>query len=476
MIVLGPLVLVVVAVLLYSRRRGAPAPRRSMAPGSTPPGRSRTPADRTDLERWTAAGLLSVEQAAAISAFEAARAEHEEAAVAPYPSRLPAVAEALGYLGGVLATVGLVLLVGRSWSDMATPARLVLSGGGALALAAGGVLVRAGTDVALTRLRQVMWLASTAAAALFAGVLANGGLGADSAEVITLAAASMVVLVSAVLWWGRALPLQHLTLFGGAVVAVGALAAVPGEAGAIGLSVWATGGALTVAGLRRRTPLHELTSLVGVVAMLVGSTITAGQWLGAGLLFAVATAVGLAAVATARRLPLAEVDQRIVGIPAVVALLQVVPRTLGHFAFEAGLLTGLAVWVGGAALLYLATQDEVRTPRTAEVVGGAGLVGGAALTGAQSQDFAPLFGLLTAVVLVALGALPGRIRLSVLGSLGLLINVLWGIGHFFPGEGRAPLLVLVAGAVVLVVAVLLTRSGRLGRELRPPPRHGLNPG
>jgi hypothetical protein len=244
----------------------------------------------------------------------------------------------------------------------------------------------------------------------------------------------------------------------------------------MGLSVWAAGGVLAVLGLRRWTPLHELTALLGVVAMLVGSTITSGVWLGPGLLFAVATAAGLAAVATTRRLPLTEVDERVVGIPAAVSLLQVVPRTLGHFAFEAGVITGLAVWLAGGVLLYLATRDELRTPLTAELLGGAGLIGGAALTGAQSQDFAPLFGLVTAVVLVALGALPGRIRLSVLGSLGLLINVLWGIGHFFPGEGRAPLLVLVAGALLLVLAVLLTRSGRLGRELRPPPRHGLNPG
>jgi hypothetical protein len=475
MMALGPLVLVVIAVLLYSRRHAAPAARRSAAPGTTRPDRGTTPADTTDLERWTAAGLLSVEQAAAIDAFETARIERE-AATEVAPPRLPAVAEALGYLGGVLATVGLVLLVGRSWSDLATPARLALSGGGALALAGGGALVHAGTDAALTRLRQVMWLASTAAAALFAGVLANGGFGADSAEVITLAAASMVALESAVLWWGRALPLQHLTLFGGTVVAIGALAAVLGGDGPLGLSVWAAGGALAVLGLRRRTPLHELTSLLGVVAMLVGSTITAGVWLGPGLLFAVATAAGLAAVATARRLPLTEVDQRVVGIPAAVSLLQVVPRTLGHFAFEAGVITGLAVWLAAGVLLYLATRDELRTPRTAEVLGGAGLIGGAALTGAQSQDFAPLFGLATAVALVALGALPGRIRLSVLGSLGLLINVLWEIGHFFPGEGRAPLLVLVAGALLLVLAVLLTRSGRLGRELRSPPRHGLNPG
>ncbi len=51
----------------------------------------------------------------------------------------------------------------------------------------------------------------------------------------------------------------------------------------------------------------------------------------------------------------------------------------------------------------------------------------------------------------------GQVLLSVFGSLGLLIDVPWTIGWFFPGEGRAPLLILVSGAVILAVAVALTR-------------------
>jgi hypothetical protein len=47
----------------------------------------------------------------------------------------------------------------------------------------------------------------------------------------------------------------------------------------------------------------------------------------------------------------------------------------------------------------------------------------------------------------------------------------WTISTFFPGEGRAPLLILVSGVVIVVVAVLLARQGdRLRTELtiRPP--------
>ncbi|CAB4813386.1 unannotated protein [freshwater metagenome] len=55
--------------------------------------------------------------------------------------------------------------------------------------------------------------------------------------------------------------------------------------------------------------------------------------------------------------------------------------------------------------------------------------------------------------------LPGRVLMSVAGSVGLLINVPWAISYYFPGEGRVPLLILVSGALVLAVAVLLARMG-----------------
>ncbi len=108
----------------------------------------------------------------------------------------------------------------------------------------------------------------------------------------------------------------------------------------------------------------------------------------------------------------------------------------------------------------------LRAPIVVEVIGGLALIGGAALTGAQWSNFAPLFGLATALTLLVIGMLPGRVVYSLIGSLGLLINVPWTISTFFPGEGRAPLLILVSGMLIVVVAVLLARQGdRLRTEL-----------
>jgi hypothetical protein len=100
------------------------------------------------------------------------------------------------------------------------------------------------------------------------------------------------------------------------------------------------------------------------------------------------------------------------------------------------------------------------------VAGGAAVLVGAALVGTQFTGFATIFGIVSAIGLIVLGAAPGRVVSSMLGSLGLLAFVPWAIVWFFPGEGRAPLALLVAGVLFLVVAVLLTRMrGRLRTEL-----------
>ena len=103
--------------------------------------------------------------------------------------------------------------------------------------------------------------------------------------------------------------------------------------------------------------------------------------------------------------------------------------------------------------IFRVDLEEARHP--VEIAGGLLIVAGAAVTAMQSEDFGTVFGLLTAVALLAVGTMPDRVLLSLAGSLGLLVNVPWSINHFFPGEGRAPLLILVSGVVIVAVAVLL---------------------
>jgi hypothetical protein len=431
-----------------------------------------------DLDRWVAAGLVAPEQAEAIRAFDRAAVVTAPAppagavpASARPPRRIPVIAEALGYLGGMLAVIGLGLVIGRSWSDLGTPVRLAISGGGALALLAGGSLVPEGAEPALTRLRWFLWLAASAATALFMGVVAIDGFGADgdqNPETVALPVAAVVALQSSLLWRNRDRPLQQVVFLGATAVTVGAAVAYVGGATVVGLSVWVAGAAFVVAGWRRRTVLPALTAAIGAAALVVGAGFVAVDAPAFGLPLEVATALSLLALGLVPRLAPTLGPQMPLTAIGALALLQALPSTLGYFARDAGAVTGLAVWLAGAGLLVVAARRLVRAPVATEVVAAAALLGGAALVGVQLHGPAPLFGIATAIGLLVLGTRPGQVLMSVAGSLGLLINVPWAIGWFFPGEGRVPLLILVAGGLILGIAVLLGRHGgdRFRREFR----------
>lgn len=459
------LLLAVVGLVVYAIARAGQRP-----PGEPAPARALV----EDLERWVAAGLLSRTEADAILAYERDLLARRRAARVreprePRERRVPVVAEALGYIGGVLATAGLVLLLARYWADIATAGRLALAGGVALALLVAGASVDERTDPAFARLRWILWAAATAAAGVFAGVLAADALHARAGDTVAFAVAVAVTLVSAPLWGGRVRPVQQLTFLGGLAVTVGTATAQIAGLGPVGLAVWLTGAAIVAVALDRVGTTPELTQAVGSVALVAGAAIMVGEWQSLGLVLGAVTALALLALGAVPGLVPTHAGVVVTTVIGGAAAAQALPPALGYFSQEAGGVTGLVTWAAGGALVLVAARRLVRAPLAGELIGAAALLVGAALTGAQWGRFAPIFGIATSVALIALGMLPGRVVHSLTGSLGLLVNVPWAIGTWFPGEGRAPLLVLVSGALILAVAVLLARSGgRLRRELRRP--------
>jgi hypothetical protein len=383
----------------------------------------------------------------------------------PTTRRTPAAAEALGYLGGILAAVGLTLAVAQWWSDMLTLTRLLVVGTAAAALTIVGFFIPERDDPALARLRWFLWLLATAAAGAFGAVLAIDAFDFASDAHVALMIAGFVLVLGGALWAWSDRPLQQLTTMTATAVVVGTLAGMAVNQVAAGIAVWVFGVGLVVAGLRAMTPLPRMTTVVGATTAVVGAFITLPEHLGAGLPFVVATGIAVMNLAVSPRLddiPL----QRVLAAVGVITLLQSVPPALVHFARDGAVATGLVVWAAGVGLIALGRRDIVRTPLIIAVTGGVLVVGGAALTGVQSVAFATTFGLVSAVALVAFGMLPGHVLLSVFGSVGLLVNVPWAIAHFFPGEGRVPLLITVSGVLIIAVAVLLARSGkRLRSEL-----------
>jgi hypothetical protein len=154
-------------------------------------------------------------------------------------------------------------------------------------------------------------------------------------------------------------------------------------------------------------------------------------------------------------------DRVVLPVIGAVGSAQALPMTIGYFAEHAAVATGLVVWSVAGGLVFVASRKLVRSPIATEIIGGVALVAGAAITGVQSVAFATLFGSATAAALIALGTQPGRVLLSLFGSLGLLVNVPWAIRHFFPAKSRAAAHPGVRAVIVLVAVWLARMSGRL---------------
>ncbi len=433
----------------------------SQAPTSIDRPARGNPALEASLAAWRSAGLIGADQADAIRAFEHAATIGRSASSAPATPRrrIPVVAEALGYLGGMLGVIGLVLLTARSWDDIGTTGRLLVTGGAMVALTVAGMMVPHRGEPALERLRGFVWAGATASGALAGGVFAKDVLDADWVPSMVLGAAVVATTLSLVLWWQHDRPVQQTTFLVGALVTMGTATAEFADPAVAGLMVWALGGIILAAGLMRRTTAPALTVAVGAAGAVVGAMITITDDQGSGLLFSLLTTGALVALAGSAHPVLSSADRVVLTVVGAMGTVQTLPQTIVWFGEEAGLLTGAVVFTTGVVLLLLAGKPIVATPLVAQLAGGALLVAGAAVTGMQSVAVATVIGLVVAVALLALGTLPDHAVLTIAGCIGLLVNVPWAISHFFPGEGRAPLLIAVSGVLIVLVAVWLAHQG-----------------
>jgi hypothetical protein len=208
------------------------------------------------------------------------------------------------------------------------------------------------------------------------------------------------------------------------------------------------------------------------MAVAVGSVIAVADDPGAGLLFVLSTGLALVVLALVPRLVDEVASIVVLAVVGGFVVLQSLPPTVGHFAEGAAVPTGVAVWAFGLGVVVVAIDRLTRAPIVLEVLGAVVMLAGCALTALDEPAVATLFGLVTSVALLGVAMLPGRVALSPVGALGLLVYVPWSIGWFFPGEGRVPLLISVAGVLIVGVAVLMARLGHrfgseLGRDRRP---------
>lgn len=428
-----------------------------------------SPSDK--WQEWVEAGLLTGDQVTAISAYERDRGSEHGQSMPARSAFSTTVPEAIGYLGGLLALGGLIALISRFWESVSAPGRLGMTGGAAIALGLAGALIAEDRAAAFTRLRAVLWTFSVVATGITVGIGMDEWVTSARTETVVLAVAVAVLIQAGAMWAGRPRPLQLIAFLAACPVVTGsAVAHIPGivgEGAGRGLTVWATGVFVLWLGLYRisvdrisvdRVSVVRLVWVViGAVAALVGAALVTSQYTNLGLLFTLVTALGIMSLAVVPGLVAGSGERLALGIVAGVVTFQTAPLTIGRYAADGGLVTGLVAWGVGGLILGAGVRKMLRLPRVFEVFGAVVMVIGAAVISVQFTAIAILLGLVTAVGLLVLGTFPDRVLASVTGSVGLLINVPWGISHFFPGEGRVPLLILVTGLLILGLAVLLAK-------------------
>lgn len=469
MIVLAALVLLVTLGVLVTRKlrvSGSASARRDSKRDRAAGGTTRTWVD-VALDRWLAAGLLDREQVDAIRVFETSRVPSKASRV---PSgRFSPMVEGLGYLGGVLGLVGVMMLVVHYWPDMNVGLRLVLTIGGSVIFLVAGGLVDEEADQAFMRLRWFLWTIGTATIGATGFVLADGVIEFEQDNRTVLAVALPVMVSGGVLWMRRVRPLQEIALWGGLAVSAGAVVADFAGIGWVGVSVAATGLVIATLGWREFVPVPPLTTGLGLLALIPAAGMAADDWRGGALIVSVTVFLMVMVVGAHPGSIRNRGTTVVTSVMGGVGLAQWVGPTIAHFSGEAGIVTGSIVGVVGVSLLVLVDREFVMGELIFGSVGGLALIGGVAITGTQSQSVATLAGLVVAVVLLVVGTSPGRVMASMLGLVSLLIYVPWSIGWFFPGEGRAPLLIAVSGLLIVGAAVIMARMGdRFRRELGGP--------
>lgn len=380
----------------------------------------------------------------------------------PRPRRIAAAAEVLAYVGAALGALGLVLIAVDSWDSFSLFTRLSLAGLTAAVLSFGGLVLSDDRQPSAVRLRQFMWLGASVAIGVVGWVAGEEWFEEVSDPRRVLVVALAVAASSGLFWWWRTGAVQHVVGLVAVVTALGATSFELWDEGVAGATVWVAGAFYLVVALTLESPGNWLTGTIGGTAAIVGSLYAAQEWPGPALLVASATAASLlflAAMFIGRNEASLQVGLTVVGI---VGLVQSVPPAVAHFADQAGVNTGLVISIVGALLVLAGFSDLSIGGAVTTAIGAAAALGGAAVTGVESTDFAVVYGLILAVLLVAAGTTPGHIAVSIVGLAGLVGFVPWGIAHFFPGEHRAPLIVVVVGVLVAGSGVILGWIARRG--------------
>ena len=299
------------------------------------------------LDRWVETDLISDEQADRIRTAEAA------ASPAPGNGRgTSMVAEAMGYLGGVIVLVGLGLGTGWFWEDLTTAARVGLAGAVAVLFVVAGAAVPSRIGDTGTRLRSVLWVGAVAAVFAALALLAADALRWHDNEMLVLAGGG-ATLVAVPLWALHRRVLQEAAALVPLLVAAaaGTTVAVDDDLAPMAV-VWGIGVVWVLLAWADLLRPRQAGLVLGAVATIIASlTIESEDW---GTALALITVVALVTLAVAiRDLPLLAV--------AAVGTLAVLPTIVVRY-FPGVLSAALTLMLVGLLLVVAAVYTARRRP------------------------------------------------------------------------------------------------------------------
>jgi hypothetical protein len=417
------------------------------------------------LQRWTDAGIITTDQASRVVEHERQLVTSTLTSAVPGPnvparrSRISPIAETLGYLGAVLVLSGMVPLAARNWTDLGRSGQILVALAVVLVGTFSGRRFDDDSDSAFVRLRTALWSLASVGVAGSVGLIGDAIADVDGRGFGYVAAASFAAVSAHAAWlWGnRARPVQQFITILSALAAVGALAGTASRSFLVsGLALAICGVLLLRASLVKRFTNAELTAFLGAAATGLGGLLLGGwetpigMWGGSAimltLLWSSWTTRGL--------LP----DSHRVGAALFGGggSLLLLPTLVGFYLPGAAVAVSLAVVAAGAALVLWGAR-VLRAPVLIQLAGSCLALAGAALSTTGLGSAGTLLGCATAAVLLSIGTRPGRFACSVTGSAGLVVFIPWAIGVFFPGQGRASLVVASSGLLLVGLAVYLAR-------------------
>ena len=284
----GLALIVIVAIAVFGVSMARHQPQRAER-GSRAVGRRWTPqpaalshevndvleraVNRGQITRETADAILSSEASEAVSLRSTLGAHRERVVASP-------TVEAIGYVGSILALVGVGFFVGRAWDDIGQPGRIGMLAGLAAFLLMVGLLLHNEEEAVIWRLRNFVLLLSTGALAGCTGVVLVDTFDWRG-ESVAISIGLVATVYSAALWMLQDRPAQQLSTFVGMLVASGAAMSWWGHAGALGLTVLGLGAAWTFLGALGLLPPRPVALVLGLAATLLGPSFTDqsfGRW------------------------------------------------------------------------------------------------------------------------------------------------------------------------------------------------------